>query len=446
MGGVVGLLMLALPMEAALASAVIGAFVILAFVDTRVAVFALLLVRATMDVTATVPLLSAAGSSDVNAAAMMSLLVIGLAWAHIALGRVDIMKMPLVKPWLAFLAVAFVGIPLAPEPARAIQDWLRVAGVFALYVLVVDVVRTRDDLRWLLRVMLLSVVVPLVLGIYQYFAGTGNLETEGFNRIIGTFTHPSPYASYLVTLLPFAIVSFLHTESRLGRVGLAAVIPLMVFSIYATQTRVAWIGLVVLAMVFMWDRARWTLIFVPMIGLALIFAMPSMRARFDEATSDTGSVFWRTHQWQRAIEIPSTPQLVTVGAGLGAVDVTLGNFTHNEYVRLLAETGLIGLVITIWLYWQLFKLAREGYRRAESSYERDLMLALLMAFASRAVIAASDNIIAFPVLEWYFWGFAAVIVVMSGRYRELREPIDPVAAQEARRSSGPAVAPSPGAA
>ena len=37
-----------------------------------------ILVRATIDVTATVPLLSASGSSNVNAAAMMSLLVVGL--------------------------------------------------------------------------------------------------------------------------------------------------------------------------------------------------------------------------------------------------------------------------------------------------------------------------------------------------------------------------------
>ena len=39
------------------------------------------------------------------------------------------------------------------------------------------------------------------------------------------------------------------------------------------------------------------------------------------------------------------------------------------------------------------------------------MLAFLMAFASRVVIAISDNILIFPVLEWYFWGFAAVVVV-----------------------------------
>ena len=38
----------------------------------------------------------------------------------------------------------------------------------------------------------------------------------------------------------------------------------------------------------------------------------------------------------------------------------------------------------------------------------------------RGDIASRDNVIAFPVLEWYFWSFAAVIAVMSGAYNHVR--------------------------
>ena len=434
-GGVVGLLMLALPTEAALASAVIGAFVILALVDTRVAVFALLLVRATIDVTATVPLISATGSTDVNAAGMMSFLVIGLTFAHVALNRINIWRIPLVKPYALFAAVALVGFALAPDKNRALDDWLRIIGVLSLYILVVDLMRSADDIRWMLRVLLLSSVIPLALGIYQFMTDSGNHETEGLNRIDGTFVHPSPYATYLVSLVPLAIVYLLHTRSRLGRVAMLVLIPLMVFSIYATQTRVAWIGLVVVIAVFMATRARWTLLLLPVLAAAMFFGMPSVRARFNEIGSNYSSVAWREEQWSRALEIPSTPQLLTVGAGLSAVDVTLKNLTHNEYVRLLTETGLIGLAITIVLYWQLAGIGIRGYQRAKTPYERDLMLAFLMAFASRAIIAISDNVIAFPVLEWYFWSFAAVIVVVSGAYDHDRMQAPVVTERRAERSA-----------
>jgi O-antigen ligase len=432
MGGIVALLMLALPMKAALASSVIGAFVIVALVDTRSALFAVVFVRATIDVTATLPLLSASGSSNVNAAAMMSFLIIGLGVSHIALNRMNIWRVPLTKPFAFFMVLTLVGIALAPDKNQALQDWLRVLSVFVLYVLVVDLLRTAEDVRWMLRILLLSSVVPLVLGFYQYVANTGNHETPGLNRIEGTFVHPSPYATYLVQLIPLALVYLLHTRSRLGRIALAVLIPAMVYSVYLTETRAAWLGLIAAVMVFMAARARWTLILVPVVAAAMFFALPSIQARFDEASSSTGSVFWRQQQWENAINITSTPQLLTVGAGLSAVNVRLGNLTHNEYVRLLVETGLIGLVLTIMMYWMLFKIALKGYREGATPYQRDLMLAFLMSFAARVVIAATDNIIAFPVLEWYFWSFAAVVVVTTGSYMPAdgrtglrEEPVEP---------------------
>ncbi len=432
MGGIVALLILSLPMPAALASSIVGAFVLLALVDTRVAVLALILVRSAADVTTTVPLLSASGASNVNANALMSLLVIALGLSHIALNRVDVRRIPLAVPFAAFVGVTFVGIAIAPDHNRALQEWLRIVGTFMVFILCVDAMRTRPDRRWLIRVILLSSIVPLLAGVYQYATDSGNNDTAGFNRIFGTFVHPSPYGFYLVQLLPLAIVFLIHTRSRIARVGLAAMVPLMLFSIYSTQTRGAWIGVVVMLMVFMWTRARWTLLLVPLAVGAMYFGVPSIRARVSEATSGTcvstqncqSSVFWRQKQWKDAIRVASPPKLITVGAGLSAVDVTLGNATHSEYVRLLVETGVLGCIAVFVLYRRLFDATLKGYREAPTSYERDLMLAFMAALLSRVVMAAADNILDLVVIEWYFWAFAAVVVVESGaydRFARLRE-------------------------
>jgi O-antigen ligase len=358
----------------------------------------------------------------VNAAAMMSFLVIGLGTAHIALNRLDLGRIPLVKPFAAFLLIALLGVAIAPDLDRALQDWLRTAGAFMLYILVVDLMRTSEDLRWLVRVMIAAATVPLVAGIYQYFTDTGNHETEGFNRIMGTFTHPSPYAFFLVQVLPVAAVFFMHTRSKLARVALVVLIPLMVLSIYATQTRGAWLGLAVVIIVFLWMRARWTLVFVPLVAAALFFALPSVQQRFNEAGSETGSVVWRQRQWTNAIELASPAQLATIGRGLGTVEFELETLAHNEYVRLIVETGALGLLAMFFLYRGLYRITIQGYRASPEGYERDMMLAFLCVFWSRLVIAVSDNVIIFPVLEWYFWSFAAMIVVMSGAYRHSPTP------------------------
>jgi hypothetical protein len=109
-------------------------------------------------------------------------------------------------------------------------------GALMVYILCVDLMGDRRDRRWLLRVLLLSATVPLALGFYQYFTDTGDHGTSGLNRIMGTFVYPSQYGFYLVQLLPLALVIFVHTTSRLARVGLVVLTPAIVFSIYATQT------------------------------------------------------------------------------------------------------------------------------------------------------------------------------------------------------------------
>jgi len=422
MGGLVGLLIFTLPMQAALSTAVVGAFVLIMLVDTRVALLALLLVRATVDVFATVPVLSAGGGINPNA--LMSLLVIALGIAHIAINRIDVRRIPLVTPFTIFVGMTFLTLAIAPDFLQGLEDWLRILSALLIYVMVVDLMRQERERRWLLRIIVLSAIVPLCFGLYQFATNTGDHATPGFNRVLATFVHPSPYAFFLVQILPLALLLFTHARSRVARLALGVMVPVMLFSIYATQTRGAWIGVLVMVAVLMWYRMRWALLLIPLFLAAAYVGVPSVRARVSEATSGTcqsttyceSSVLWRTKQWERAVRIPSPPELVTVGAGLRAVVVTVDEYSHNEYLRLLAETGLIGLTLTLVLYRDLFLITSRGYRDAHTPFKRDLMLAFMMVFLSRVVMSGADNLLVITVLEWYFWAFAAVVVVESGAY------------------------------
>jgi O-antigen ligase len=237
--------------------------------------------------------------------------------------------------------------------------------------------------------------------------------------------YPSQYAFYLVQLVPVAVLLFLHAQSRLSRVALGAMLPLLVFSVYATQTRGAWVGLGVMLCIFLWFRARWSLLLVPLVAAALVIGVPSIRARLNEATQGTcvsatyceSSLQYRPQQWQDSLDLASLPELATIGAGFSSVVVLTGNYTHNEYVRLLVETGLIGLAAMMIVYWGLLRIAARGHREAATPFQRDLMLAFLAGTIARLVMAVADNIFVVVVLEWYFWAMAAVVVVESGAYQ-----------------------------
>jgi O-antigen ligase len=315
---------------------------------------------------------------------------------------------------VAYLAISGLGLLLAPDLGLALEDWLRAVSAFMVYVLVVDLLGDERDWHWMVRILVLATIVPVVSGVYQFFTDTGNHGTDNLNRLQGTFTHPAPYAFFLVGLLPLSIVYFMHTRSRLARVALFLLIPAIIFCIYGSQTRGAWIGLGVLVTVFLATKARWAVLLVPLAAGAMFFALPGFQARIDEASSDTGSVFWRAEQWKESLQVANPVELVTVGAGLRAVDVQTGALAHNEYIRLLAETGLPGLIAVLWLYKSLLGIALTGYRQAPTPFRRDLMLAFIMALLARMVSALADNILIYPALEWYFWAFAGVVVIVAG--------------------------------
>jgi O-antigen ligase len=422
MGGLVGLLIFTLPMQAALATAVVGAFVLIMLVDTRVALLALLLVRASIDYFASIPLLALGGGVNTNA--LMSLLVIALGVAHIAMHRINIRRIPLGTPSALFVAVSFVTLAITPDIVAGLEDWLRILTSLIVYILVVDLMQTERERRWLLRVLVLAAVLPLCVGLWQFISDSGDHSTPGYNRILATFVHPSPYGFFLVQIFPLALVLFLHAQSRMARLGLGIMLPLIMLSIYATQTRGAWIGILVMVAVFMWFRARWTLLFIPLFLAAVYIGVPGVRARVADATTGTcesvtycqSSVLWRTKQWEQVLQVASPPELVTVGAGLHSIQSTVHELSHNEYLRLLVETGAVGLALTVIVYVSLFRYTAAGFRDAATPYQRDLMLAFLMVLVSRVVMVGADNLLAITVIEWYFWAFAGVIVVESGAF------------------------------
>jgi O-antigen ligase len=116
--------------------------------------------------------------------------------------------------------------------------------------------------------------------------------------------------------------------------------------------------------------------------------------------------------------------------------------SHNEYLRLLVEAGVVGLTLTAIVYWSLFRYTLRGYKEADSPYKRDLMLAFMMVLVSRLVMVGGDNLLAITVIEWYFWAFAGVIVVESGAYDRFAHIQDDKRALRANRQM-PAALPLP---
>jgi O-antigen ligase len=95
----------------------------------------------------------------------------------------------------------------------------------------------------------------------------------------------------------------------------------------------------------------------------------------------------RVRLWEAAQEsILSSPML---GAGFATYQLTqhVDNLrdTHNWYVKVLVETGIVGLIIVLFMFQQMLALAYRLFKKAEDPLYRGFGLGLLLATCSCVV-------------------------------------------------------------
>ncbi|MGB9300137.1 MAG: hypothetical protein WCD51_06040, partial [Anaerolineae bacterium] len=131
------------------------------------------------------------------------------AWLAQMLARREVrtVRAPLLVPLLAFLFVASFSVIGALSLQWSLKGLLVWLELLAVYLLVVNLVGSRE-VRIMVLVILLAGGLEALLGIYQFF---GRVGPEGFvlfdrfMRAYGTFDQPNPYGGYLALILPLAL-------------------------------------------------------------------------------------------------------------------------------------------------------------------------------------------------------------------------------------------------
>jgi O-antigen ligase len=371
-------------------------------------------------------------------------------------------------PLLGFLAVAILSTPLAPTAIEGVKDdwlrvphfgwayarnpsvplyeWMRLASVLAAFCLAVWVVRSRRRLETIVLAILVSAIVPIIVGLEQFATGKTVARSglgDDFRAVIGTFSTPGPFAFYLVLVLILAIVTFNEVRSLAARVSLAVLCLGAGACLLLTYTRSAWIAfaLGVIGLALMRYRR---LLVVGWVGLIIaLVAFPTLvdkvQERFGDLTSrneaKSGNSFtWRTGQWgpllQYGYDKPLTgqgfgsyPRLTvdhfgtennrypTINDERHPATSSRGFLAHNDYVRTFVELGLPGLVLWVLVLVGLVAGCLRALRRPAVGPYGAAGVAVALGLI---VIASSDNLLSAPVMLYAFAFCGAVIGAERG--------------------------------
>jgi len=289
---------------------------------------------------------------------------------------------------------------------------------FIVYFMVVNQLRDKRQMERFVTVMLIVCFIVCLVSIAQ-IPGGGRV-TAPFEGVEG---EPNTLGGYLILILSITLGLLFAYGSKKQKSVFAALTFFIVVSLLATLSRSSWLAVVPMLLTLIYFSKRKMVIIVPLIMMILLspFVLPSgvkERALFTFTQSkekgqieiggariDT-STSARLSSWKNVL----TRDFIThpiLGYG-----VTGYTFLDAQYPRVLAETGILGLLSFIWLLAAVFKNALYTYRNTSDPLFSGLSLGYLAGFAAMLVHSIGANTFIIVRIMEPFWFLTAIIIMI----------------------------------
>jgi O-antigen ligase len=354
------------------------------------------------------------------------LILVGVAWIVRAVYRKDaglFRKSPLNRPIVAYSATAVLAT-LASGWSHDI-DWLRALlflakylEYFVLYFLVLNNLRDRDDIRNYLIAAFVTCAIVSVMCISQ-IPGGGRV-TAPFE---GEDGEPNTLGGYLVFMLALASGFYFTATRTRERVMWLSFAALATLPLMYTLSRSSWLAGTIVGVVLLWRIPRkgqllaagamavaLSPLFLPeevVHRLEYTFGQPPEPGQIQVGRTrlDT-SLSARIRSWQYGLSGWTQKPLIGHGvAGYGFMDA--------QYVRVLTETGLLGLAAFVWLAISIWRMARYRLHHAKDRFASALSLGYLAAFSALLVHGIGANTFIIVRIMEPFWLVTALVVALE---------------------------------
>jgi O-antigen ligase len=300
-------------------------------------------------------------SGSLNLSAVIALMLIALAAVMLLRHRRGVLAAALAGAWLCvWMAIA---IHTSGASTEALREGVREASVVALAVIVYNA-RGTITVPIAARLVQLIGCVPAVLALYQLATHTGMLVAHNI-RANGTFAHPNSAAMFFAIALAASLWLYLDNGRHVGDAILTTLFSAALIATFSIDGLAAASAMLITFGALRPGPLRMKLAPCALAAAIVLvfFATPlgSKRVAGETATSitaaehgeTTSTLDTRLYRWKTLL--PEWERSPVVGQGLGVtttaeatrVNPLNGLLPHNEYIRYLVETGVIGVAILL---------------------------------------------------------------------------------------------------
>jgi len=365
---------------------------------------------------------------------------------------------PLNPPIAIFMGICILSLIWSDNFIISLKELPLFLSGPLLYFVVTNNISNKQQVNRILNAL---IIVGSLFGVYGIFQYNGIdlplwVRNVGRQQVFGLFGNVNYFAEYLIVPLPIAISLFFTSRNKFKKCLLFIGILAMGTALMFTFTRGSYLafGSALIVMFFLFLISRdinfiknkkniFIIIIAAVIIVTSIFFIPSplnkpgtvifkIKSRLSPTILTQGiGIKRRITTWKfTTLMIKDRP---FIGAGIGTFKYNTLKYqaiffdqgqnrslyvhgfatkTHNEYLQLWAELGIIGLGIFIWLIINYFSYGLRFLKRSKNIYNQGMVI----GFMGVVVAILFDGIFGFPlhliatvILFWLSIGLTMVV-------------------------------------
>ena len=292
-----------------------------------------------------------------------------------------------------------------------LKDWKNYAEMLLLYILVVNVIKTEDQQKFV--VILMSVIV-LLIAVRSYRNFTGGASFQYDKRVGGPFEAvglgPNHYGAFIADYGSFFLGMFLYEVNKRRKYILLATFLFGLHPLFYSYSRGAYLAAFSALTFFGLLKKRTLLIIAIAFVLAWKVVLPaSVIDRITMTETDEGeiesSAAHRLVLWDHALGLFKENPVFGIGYGGFGYTVEEGELTdtHSFYLKTLAEQGIIGVIFLTVVLLRAILSGWRLFRRGFGMFQQGLGLAFTGTVIAMVITNIFGDRWSYFILGSYFW-------------------------------------------
>lgn len=335
---------------------------------------------------------------------------------------------------LAFIIIAGLSIAVSPDKAFSSYNFSVLMFQYAaIYYVTVQNITTLQQLKRLLSALLLSAVLAIGYGYYQFFNGIdvskmlwvdGEQFPELKTRVFSTMQNPNIFAGYLLTIISITAGMAGRLRTGFDRLVLYAIMLGAAVCLSMTYCRGAWLTLALVSGAYTLRFNRRLFIVLSAVAAVVIFCEPSIQQRLlSSFTAGDTSSEMRLGLWESTLAMIIDHPLLGIGWGAywlvyPEYDFYINNpavvivHAHNMYLNFMAETGLLGFGAFMLCMLGHLQLALASLRLRASKLLNGAVLGIALSIICIMINGFTDYVLFNIELSKLYWFLNAVVVII----------------------------------